>query len=109
MVRQLLERPVEPGVYQVADDEPVSTLELIRLMARTLDRKPRILRLPAGLIRALTHTGDILHLPLNSERLKKLTETYVVSNVKMKTALGIETMPVEALQGLERTLRSFQK
>ena len=109
VVRQLLERPVEPGVYQVADDEPVSTLELIRLMARTLDRKLRILRLPAGLIRATARTGDLLHFPLNSERLKKLTETYVVSNVKMKTALGIETMPVGALQGLERTLRSFQE
>ncbi len=107
VIRQLLEKPIHPGTYQVADDEPVSTNELIRLMARTLNRKPRILRLPFGLIRALARTGDILHLPLNSERLKKLTETYVVSNAKLKEALGIETLPVQALQGLERTLRSF--
>ncbi|MDD5508973.1 MAG: NAD-dependent epimerase/dehydratase family protein [Bacteroidales bacterium] len=105
VIRQLLEKPIHPGTYQVADDEPVSTNELIRLMARTLNRKPRILRLPSGLIRALARTGDILHLPLNSERLKKLTETYVVSNAKLKEALGIETMPVQALQGLETTLR----
>ncbi len=107
VIRQLLEKPVAPGTYQLADDEPVSTNELIRLMARKLNRKPRILRLSSGLIRALARTGDILYLPLNSERLKKLTETYVVSNAKLKEALGIETMPVQALQGLERTLRSF--
>lgn len=107
VIRRLLEKPIHPGTYQVADDEPVSTNELIRLMARTLNRKPRILRLPSGLIRTLARTSDILHLPLNSERLKKLTETYVVSNAKLKEALGIETMPVEALRGLERTLRSF--
>ena len=109
VIRQLLERPVEPGIYQVADDEPVSTNDLIRLIARSLNHRPKILRLPPGLIRALARTGDLLHLPLNSERLKKLTESYVVSNAKLKAALGIEKMPVDARAGLEAALRSFQK
>ena len=53
--------------------------------------------------------GGLLHLPLNEERLRKLTENYVVSNAKIKEALGIEHMPVTAKEGLRRTVRSFQK
>lgn len=48
-----------------------------------------------------------LHLPLNPERLRKLTENYVSSNAKIKKALGIDKMPVEAREGLKRTLESF--
>lgn len=61
------------------------------------------------MIRLLAKTGDIFHLPLNSERLKKLTESYVVSNQKIKKALGIEKMPVSAEEGMKKTFGSFGK
>ena len=60
------------------------------------------------MISLLARTGDIFHLPLNSERLKKLTESYVVSNQKIKKALGIEKMPVSAAEGMKKTFESFQ-
>ena len=52
--------------------------------------------------------GDWLHLPLNAERLRKLTETYVASNARIKQALHWETMPVPAEDGMRRTLASFR-
>ena len=106
-LRKLLDGNARPGIYQVADDEPVSTNELIRLMARSMNRKPRIWNLPAGFIRGMARAGDLLHLPLNSERLKKLTESYVVSNRRLKEALCVERMPVTATVGLLHTLSSF--
>ena len=51
--------------------------------------------------------GTLLHLPLNTERLRKLTENYVVSNAKIKKALDIEKMPFTAKEGLVKTIRSF--
>lgn len=51
--------------------------------------------------------GDILKLPLNSERFKKLTEIYVVSNSKIKIALGIDCLPVSAEKGMEKTIPKF--
>ena len=51
--------------------------------------------------------GTLLRLPLNTERLRKLTENYVVSNEKIKAALGIEKMPVRAAEGIMKTIRSF--
>ena len=108
VVAGLLEGRVGPGVYQVADDEALATNELIRLMAETLGRRPRILEIPAAAIRGAARIGDWLHLPLDSERLKKLTESYVVSNEKIKRALGWTRMPVAAREGLRMTFEALR-
>ncbi len=108
VVEGVLKEGVSSGVYQVADDEPLSTNALIGLMAESLKKRARIWRVSANLIRFVARCGDVLHLPLNSERLKKLTESYVVSNAKIKKALGWETMPVSARDGMRRTIMSFE-
>ena len=46
---------------------------------------------------------------LNEERLGKLTESYIVSNHKIKAALGIAKMPVSAREGFFKTFNSFNK
>ena len=107
VVQQLIEKNIEPGIYQVADDEALSTNELIKLMASSQSKKARIWHIPAKFIKAISQVGDRLHLPLNSERLKKLTESYLVSNQKIKKALGIAKMPVSAEKGLQKTFESF--
>lgn len=61
---------IVPKIYQVADDEALSTNELIQIMADSQNKKASIWRVPVGFIKALVRTGDFLHLPLNSERLK---------------------------------------
>ena len=50
-----------------------------------------------------------MRLPLNPERLRKLTENYISSNEKIKKALGVERMPVDARAGLQRTLDSYKR
>lgn len=109
VIRNLIEKDIESGIYQIADDQPLSTNELIRLIAESLDKKTRIWNINKTFIRSLARAGDIFHLPLNSERLKKLTESYVVSNQKIKKAFGIEKMPVTAAEGFKKTFKSFQK
>lgn len=66
----------------MADDESISTNQLIRILGKSLNQKTNIWNINSNLIKAIAKTGDILHLPLNSERLEKLTESYVVSNKK---------------------------
>jgi nucleoside-diphosphate-sugar epimerase len=109
VVQQLIDKNIAPGIYQVADDEALSTNELIKLIAESQDKEARIWNIPAGFIEAIARFGSIFHLPLNRERLKKLTESYVVSNQKIKRALAIEKMPVTAVEGLKRTLDTFKK
>lgn len=107
IIQQLIEKDIEPGTYQIADDEPLSTNQLIDLVAASQAKKARIWKLNIKLIMTLARIGDKLHLPLNSERLKKLTESYVVSNSKIKNALGIEKMLVSAEEGMKKTLSTF--
>lgn len=103
----LLEKSVESGIYNMADDEALSTNELIEVMCESMGKKAHIWKINKGLISFGTKLGDVLHLPLNSFRLNKLTENYVVSNAKIKSALGIEKMPVNARDGLTLTINSF--
>jgi len=109
VVEGLLTKEVESGIYHMGDDEALSTNELIEVMCEAMGKKARIWRISRGLMEGVAKVGTVLHLPLNSERLRKLTENYVVSNAKIKRALGIERMPVQAKEGLIRTIRSFQK
>ncbi len=91
VVKTILERPAVPsGIYNLADDDVVSTNELVTIIGSVLGRKQRLMAVPKGLLKAMARVGDVLRLPLNSEKLKKLTENYVVSNNKIKKALGIE-------------------
>lgn len=108
VVRQLAERNVDSGIYNMGDDEPVSTNQLIRIICDELGKKVRIWNISKGLMTSAAKLGGLLHLPLDPERLRKLTENYVSSNAKIKNALGIEKMPVDALDGLHRTIRSFR-
>lgn len=107
VIPSLLEKSVESGIYNMADDEALSTNELIEVMCESMGKKAHIWKINKGLISFGTKLGDVLHLPLNSFRLNKLTENYVVSNAKIKSALGIEKMPVNARDGLTLTIKSF--
>ena len=110
VVNQILEREDIPsGVYNLADDETLSINELIELIAGSTNRNARIFTIPKKLINTITRIGDVLHLPLNTERLDKLTENFVVSNLKIKAALGIEKLPVTSKEGLVKTFKSFTK
>ncbi|QEC52146.1 nucleoside-diphosphate-sugar epimerase [Anseongella ginsenosidimutans] len=110
VIEQLLNNPAIPGgIYNIADDEPLATSEVIKIMGEANGSKPRLWSLSPTLIQTFVRVGDKLRLPLNSERLKKLTESYVVSNHKLKNALGIKALPVSSRDGLLETIRSFEK
>ena len=107
VVGNLIEKEIESGIYQVGDDEPLSTNELITLIAETLNKPVHIWKLNKSCIEYVAKVGAIIHFPLNTQRLQKLTENYVVSNRKIKDALGIDKMPVRAADGLRKTIASF--
>ena len=108
-VNGVLTKNVASGIYNMGDDEALSTNELIEEICKSLGKKAHIWKLPKGLMTVVAKLGGLLHLPLNPERLRKLTENYVSSNAKIKKALGVEKMPVDAREGLKVTLESFKE
>ena len=108
IIKELIEQDEIPsGVYNVTDDSQISTNDLVSILAESQSRKPKIWKVSKGLIQALAKFGDILRLPLTTERLQKLTESYVVSNQKIKSAIG-KDLPVSAKDGLLKTFQSFK-
>ena len=107
-VEALCERGVN-GIYSVADDEMLSTNRLIELIAEACGKRARLWKLPKSLMRAAAKVGDVLHLPLNTERLGKLTEDSFVDNAELKRLLGWEKMPISAEAGMRETLGSFSR
>uniref|UniRef100_UPI00404A6008 NAD-dependent epimerase/dehydratase family protein n=1 Tax=Flavobacterium sp. TaxID=239 RepID=UPI00404A6008 len=107
IIKELIEREDIPsGIYNVSDDEPLSTNQLIYLIAQSQNRNTKIWNFSKSLIEGFARIGDKLHLPLNTERLNKLTSNYIVSNAKIKAALG-KSLPLASREGLLKTFNSF--
>jgi nucleoside-diphosphate-sugar epimerase len=107
IINELIQNENIPsGIYNVADDEPLSTNDLIKLISSSQSKKYYILKVPVSLIKLFSKLGDLFNFPLNSERLSKLTETYIVSNAKIKIAIN-KPFPFTVKEGLMKTLNSF--
>jgi nucleoside-diphosphate-sugar epimerase len=107
IIKELIEREDIPsGVYNIADDEALSINEVISILAESKNRTPIIWKVSKGLVQNIAKIGNLLRLPLNEERLHKLADSYVVSNEKIKTALG-KSLPVSSKEGLLKTFKSF--
>lgn len=97
------------GVYPIADDETISTNHLIGLIAEAYGKKVKLWRVPKAIMRAAAAIGSVLRLPLNLERLAKLTENSIANNSSLLVALGWDRMPVKAEDGLKATLKEFAR
>jgi nucleoside-diphosphate-sugar epimerase len=108
IIKELIDREDIPsGVYNISDDEPLSTNEVISIIAESQNRMPRIWNVSKRLIELAAKLGNVLKLPLNEDRLQKLTDSYVVSNTKLMSAIG-KPLPVSSREGLLKTFQSFQ-
>ena len=96
------------GIYNVADDDSLSTNELTALISTAIGKKPSKLKIPKPLITFMFRIGDVLHLPVNTQKLNKLTANYLVSNSKLKAELGVP-LPATAHDSLLQVFNRFQQ
>lgn len=107
IIKELIDNTkIESGIYNIADDISLSTIDLVQMMSEMLCKPNRILKVPKLLIRFVAKVGDFLPLPINSERLLKLTENYEVSNLKIKNAIQ-KKLPLSSSEGIKKTVISF--
>lgn len=107
IIKELINnKNIENGIYHIADDKAISTNQLVKTIGETIRKSSKILSIPKFWVLLLTKIGDVIPIPINSERLQKLTENYVVSNQKIKEAIGKE-LPLSVLEGIKKTIKSF--
>lgn len=96
-------------IYHIADNEPVSTKQVIEIMKRESGNKVINLPIPKFLVKGIARVGDVMPiLPLNTKKLKKMTSDLLVSNAKINQVLELNQLPVTALEGLQMTIQSFK-
>jgi nucleoside-diphosphate-sugar epimerase len=90
------------GIYHLADEGFLSTSDLVRLIGKALNKRPRIWNVPATLV-------ELGFTTLGKKRmLEKLTEDMLVSNQKLLNELKTP-LPVSIEQGIINTIRSFDE
>ncbi len=108
LLELLKKEEIKSGIYNFADDDFISTNELIKIIDEALGKKTIQLKIYPFVIKSFSKVGDKLKFSLNSERLKKLTENYKVSNQKIKEHLSIRELPISTKKGLIKTIKSFE-
>ena len=107
VIKELIDSSkIESGIYNISDDASLSTIDLVQIISEVLNKPTRILKLPKLFLRFLAKVGDFLPIPINSERLLKLTENYEVSNLKIKKAIK-KNLPLSSKEGIKKTITSF--
>jgi len=86
-------RDASGRVFNVADDEAVSTPDLIRLLADAAGRRARLWEAPLWALRLAARCGDVaaglgLHTGLDSYSMRRLEASLAVSNQALKQAIG---------------------
>ena len=108
IIKKILEMNIKSGVYNIADDTPLSTNDLVSLIGDEINKPAILLNLPKTFINLIAKIGDLIKLPINTERVEKLTENYVVSNTKIKNALSLKELPLSTKAGMRKTIISFK-
>ncbi|WP_274476224.1 NAD-dependent epimerase/dehydratase family protein [Mangrovimonas aestuarii] len=107
IVKQIIlnQEKIPSGIYNLCDDEAIATKEIILAIERVTHKKVLKLGLPRLLVIKGSKLLDVVHLQVNSTQIKKLTSNLVVSNEKLKQALGVANLPINALEGIIKTVR----
>lgn len=96
--------------YFVADDEPVSTAALVRMIGAALGRRARLARIPAGPAFALGRAGDrvarVAPVPLTTAAVSRLFGSLAVDTGAFRAAAGWAPR-VSTRDGLERMAAWF--
>ncbi|MDB2463635.1 NAD-dependent epimerase/dehydratase family protein [Flavobacteriaceae bacterium] len=108
IIKELIDNDkIEPGVYHISDDIPLSSLDIVQVISEVTGKPIMVLKLPKFFIKIIAKVGDFFSLPINSERLLKLTENYEVSNSKITRAIN-KKLPFSSIDGLKKTILSFE-
>lgn len=98
-------------VFFASDREDLSTPELVRAIARALDRPARLIPVPPSLFEAAGRAGDLLtpivRLPVSSGAVTRLLGSLVVDSSKLSRLTGFEP-PYSLEEGLRLTAEWYR-
>ena len=104
----ILNKNICSGIYNVSDNNTLSTNEIIHLIKKETGGKNLILPIPKIIIYLVFSFFSIIKTKYNLNMLKKLTKNYIVNNNKIIKAIN-KNLPLDIEEGMIKTLNYFNK
>lgn len=108
-IGRIINNQIKSGIYNISDDCSLSTNDIVDVIEYVTKKSVYKISVPKYVIRIISKIGNIIPIPINEDRLSKLTENYLVSNNKIKKALEINKMPVNCKDGMIKTISHLSK
>lgn len=108
IIYQITENTSFPsGVYNVADDEPVGSLQFINWMSIVLEKKIAIYKVPKGILNFFARIGTVLNWQFNSKIVYEKSHSRIVNCDKLKNELNIAKMPLDTEFSVLKTIEYY--
>jgi nucleoside-diphosphate-sugar epimerase len=95
------------GIYNVADEEPIDSIQFVNWMAEVLEKKISIYKVPKGLLNFVAKMGNVFQWNFNTQKLFEKSQTRIVNCNKIKDALQLEKMPVNTQAAVLKTIEYY--
>ena len=102
IIEKILESNISSGVYNIADEDTISTFDMIKVLYSIKNKKLRVLPIPRWIIITLLRLFRIISKELNQNILSKLESNLELDCSKLKNELKIK-LPFSTKEGLIKT------
>jgi nucleoside-diphosphate-sugar epimerase len=100
VIQQLIDRDdIAPGIYLVADDEPLSTSAVIGILSGKTCSNRILLAFASVIIKSCLSVGKYTGADFIVDPLRKLCDDYLISNNKITQAIG-QRLPYSSAEGI---------
>lgn len=108
IVYQITEnQSVASGVYNVADDEAIGSIQFVNWMSEVLEKKTTIYKVPKGVLNLLAKLGNVFKWEFNTKKLFEKSHSRIVNCDKLKSELHLSKMPLDTEQAVLKTIEYY--
>jgi nucleoside-diphosphate-sugar epimerase len=108
IIAQISEKTAVPsGIYNVTDNEPIVTTQLVNWIAAVFDKKAKIIKVPKGILSLFAKIGDMFKWEFNSKKLFEISHSRIINGAKIKNALEMNNMPFDTETAAQKTIEYY--
>lgn len=108
IINELISKKIPSGVYNVSDNDTISTNEIIELIKLETKSNNLVIKIPKVLINFIFKIFTILNFRFNNNMLNKITGNFVVSNSKIMKNIN-KKLPLDVKSGIKKTIKILNK
>jgi nucleoside-diphosphate-sugar epimerase len=108
IIYQITENAAFPsGIFNVADDEPIDSIQFVNWMSEVLETKASIYKVPKGILQLVAKMGNVFQWSFNAQKLFDKSQSRIVNCDKIKAALQLAKMPVNTQAAVFKTIEYY--